>query len=58
MGYVAPEYAAKESMSEKVDVYSFGVLLLELISGRSPLGDSTLLTWVSEGKGGKFLKAP
>lgn len=47
LGYVAPEYAAKEGMSEKVDVYSFGVLLLELVSGRSPLGDSSLLIWVS-----------
>ncbi|PHT29960.1 G-type lectin S-receptor-like serine/threonine-protein kinase [Capsicum baccatum] len=33
-GYMAPEYAMKGRFSEKTDVYSFGVLLLEIISGR------------------------
>ena len=33
-GYVAPEYATLGQLSEKVDVYSFGVLLFEIISGR------------------------
>ncbi|MBA0779512.1 hypothetical protein Gotri_003762 [Gossypium trilobum] len=32
-GYMAPEYIAKGRLSEKVDVYSFGVLMLEIISG-------------------------
>ncbi|XP_022773678.1 putative cysteine-rich receptor-like protein kinase 43 [Durio zibethinus] len=32
-GYMAPEYIAKGSLTEKVDVYSFGVLVLEIISG-------------------------
>lgn len=33
-GYLAPEYATLGQLSEKVDVYSFGVLLFEIISGR------------------------
>ncbi|XWS30378.1 hypothetical protein CRYUN_Cryun24cG0112200 [Craigia yunnanensis] len=32
-GYMAPEYIAKGRLTEKVDVYSFGVLVLEIISG-------------------------
>ncbi|KAH9553248.1 hypothetical protein CY35_09G109000 [Sphagnum magellanicum] len=33
-GYLAPEYATRGQLTIKVDVYSFGVLLLEIISGR------------------------
>lgn len=33
-GYTAPEYAIKGELSEKVDIYSFGVLVLEIISCR------------------------
>ncbi|GMP74973.1 hypothetical protein CsSME_00032212 [Camellia sinensis var. sinensis] len=33
-GYMAPEYAMQGSLSEKSDVFSFGVLLLEIVSGR------------------------
>ncbi|KAJ9698655.1 hypothetical protein PVL29_007629 [Vitis rotundifolia] len=35
MGYMAPEYALSGRLTEKADVYSFGVLMLEIISGRS-----------------------
>ncbi|KAK9910672.1 hypothetical protein M0R45_034626 [Rubus argutus] len=35
--YVAPEYGGGGLLSEKCDVYSFGVLVLVLISGRRPL---------------------
>ncbi|XP_031103381.1 putative serine/threonine-protein kinase [Ipomoea triloba] len=35
IGYLAPEYALLGQLTTKVDVYSFGVLLLEIISGRS-----------------------
>lgn len=34
-GYLAPEYALLGQLTKKADVYSFGVLLLEIISGRS-----------------------
>ncbi|KAG2636380.1 hypothetical protein PVAP13_2NG448000 [Panicum virgatum] len=37
LGYLAPEYAMWGKVSESCDVYSFGVLLLELISARRPL---------------------
>lgn len=35
--YVAPEYGYGGDVSEKCDIYSFGVLLLVVISGRRPL---------------------
>ncbi|KAK9062116.1 hypothetical protein SSX86_019301 [Deinandra increscens subsp. villosa] len=35
MGYTAPEYANRGRLSEKVDTYSFGIVALEVISGRS-----------------------
>ncbi|CAJ1977131.1 unnamed protein product [Sphenostylis stenocarpa] len=35
--YVAPEYGYNGDVSEKCDVYSFGVLLLVIVSGRRPL---------------------
>ncbi|WOL10232.1 putative receptor-like protein kinase [Canna indica] len=36
-GYVAPEYANTGLLNEKSDIYSFGVLLLEAITGRDPI---------------------
>ncbi|XP_004493090.1 LRR receptor-like serine/threonine-protein kinase RPK2 [Cicer arietinum] len=39
-GYVAPEYATTCRVSDKADVYSYGVVLLELISGRRSLDPS------------------
>ncbi|CAI8612334.1 unnamed protein product [Vicia faba] len=33
-GYMSPEYAMQGLFSDKSDVFSFGVLLLEIISGR------------------------
>lgn len=33
-GYLAPEYALRGQLNRKVDVYSFGVLLLEIVCGR------------------------
>ncbi|KAL1563768.1 Cold-responsive protein kinase 1 [Salvia divinorum] len=34
-GYLAPEYAIRGKLTRKADVYSFGVLLMEIVSGRS-----------------------
>ncbi|XP_042380232.1 putative receptor-like protein kinase At3g47110 [Zingiber officinale] len=39
IGYVLPEYGEGSPVSTSGDVYSFGVLLMELLSGKSPLDD-------------------
>ncbi|KAF3332386.1 Leucine-rich repeat receptor-like protein kinase PXC1 [Carex littledalei] len=35
-GYMAPEQADSNTLSQEVDVYSFGVLILEVLTGRVP----------------------
>lgn len=51
--YMAPEYATSGKLTDKSDVYSYGVVLLELITGRKPvdgsqpLGDESLVEWVN-----------
>ncbi|XP_023733027.1 probable LRR receptor-like serine/threonine-protein kinase RFK1 isoform X2 [Lactuca sativa] len=35
IGYMAPEYALWGYLSDKADVYSFGVLVLEIVSGKN-----------------------
>lgn len=41
-GYMAPEYFMHGIVDEKTDVFAFGVLLLELITGRRALDSSSL----------------
>lgn len=53
IGYLAPEYAIRGQLTRKADIYSFGVLLMEIVSGRCntntrlPIGEQYLLerTW-------------
>ncbi|KAF8762295.1 hypothetical protein HU200_009624 [Digitaria exilis] len=52
VGYLAPEYAWHGQLTKKADIYSFGVLVLEIISGtsssKSILADDKILlekTW-------------
>ncbi|CAH9111323.1 unnamed protein product [Cuscuta epithymum] len=35
IGYMAPEYAMRGYLTDKADVYSFGIVLLEIVSGKS-----------------------
>ncbi|KAL3747480.1 hypothetical protein ACJRO7_016291 [Eucalyptus globulus] len=50
-GYLAPEYASSGKLTEKSDVFSYGVMLLELITGRKPVDqthtfmDDSLVDW-------------
>ncbi|KAL6502540.1 hypothetical protein OROHE_024545 [Orobanche hederae] len=50
-GYVSPDYASTGMLNEGNDVYSFGVLLMEIITGRSPVdyskppGEMNLVDW-------------
>ncbi|TKY66812.1 Receptor protein kinase HSL1 [Spatholobus suberectus] len=50
-GYIAPEYAYTLRVNEKCDIYSFGVVILELVTGRPPIdpeyGENGLVKWVS-----------
>ncbi|XP_042491416.1 probable LRR receptor-like serine/threonine-protein kinase RKF3 [Macadamia integrifolia] len=40
LGYVAPEYALYGQLTERSDVYSYGVVLLELLSGKKAIGSA------------------
>ncbi|KAG6634411.1 hypothetical protein CIPAW_12G117300, partial [Carya illinoinensis] len=50
-GYMAPEYAMRGYLTDKADVYSFGIVVLEIVSGKSitshqPVEESLhLLDW-------------
>lgn len=54
IGHIAPEYLSTGQSSEKTDVFGFGILLLELITGlkalnagNAQLQKGTILDWVS-----------
>ncbi|KAF3513722.1 hypothetical protein F2Q69_00010189 [Brassica cretica] len=40
VGYLAPEYAMRGHLTEKTDVYAFGIVVLELVSGRGNADES------------------
>ncbi|KAH9668709.1 protein kinase domain-containing protein [Citrus sinensis] len=51
VSYLAPEYFMHGKVSEKIDVYAFGIVLLELLSGKKPInsenpkGQESLVMW-------------
>nr|XP_010928900.1 brassinosteroid LRR receptor kinase BRL1-like [Elaeis guineensis] len=52
-GYVPPEYYQSFRCTTKGDVYSYGVVLLELLSGKKPIdplefGDNNLVDWAKK----------
>ncbi|KAG5249731.1 receptor protein [Salix suchowensis] len=56
-GYIAPEYGYMMKITEKSDVYSYGVVVLEVLTGKQPI-DPTIpdglhvVDWVRQKRGG------
>ncbi|MBA0623641.1 hypothetical protein Godav_009092, partial [Gossypium davidsonii] len=61
-GYMAPEWVFNRPITSKVDVYSYGIVMLEMVSRKNPRkgielmeggeGEMDLVTWVKEKKEG------
>nr|GFA40988.1 tyrosine-sulfated glycopeptide receptor 1 [Tanacetum cinerariifolium] len=54
LGYIPPEYSQAWKATFRGDIYSFGVVMLELLSGRRPMeifrpeGSRELVMWVQQ----------
>ncbi|KAF9604185.1 hypothetical protein IFM89_003931 [Coptis chinensis] len=46
-GYISPEYLADGMVTTKMDVFAFGVVLLELISGREAVNQEGKVLWLN-----------
>uniref|UniRef100_F6H0T6 Protein kinase domain-containing protein n=1 Tax=Vitis vinifera TaxID=29760 RepID=F6H0T6_VITVI len=51
-GYLAPEWLTSSAISDKTDVYSFGMVLLELVSGRKNCSLRTQSHSIDDGSSG------
>ncbi|XP_050204834.1 LRR receptor-like serine/threonine-protein kinase RGI2 [Mercurialis annua] len=55
-GYIAPEYGYMMKITEKSDVYSYGVVVLEVLTGKQPIDPTIpeglhIVDWVRQKKG-------
>nr|XP_027082611.1 receptor kinase-like protein Xa21 [Coffea arabica] len=53
IGYIAPEYGSEGLISAKCDVYSYGIMLMEVFSRRKPndemfVGNLNLKSWIND----------
>ncbi|KAK9181209.1 hypothetical protein WN944_024346 [Citrus x changshan-huyou] len=55
-GYLPPEYIATGDCNEKCDVYSFGMLLLELLTGQRAVDRETEDGWFLSDRVRKYIK--
>ncbi|KAJ7961464.1 Receptor-like protein kinase [Quillaja saponaria] len=56
-GYIAPEYGYMMKITEKSDVYSYGVVVLEVLTGKQPIDPTIpdglhIVDWVRQKRGG------
>ncbi|KAL3506330.1 hypothetical protein ACH5RR_031712 [Cinchona calisaya] len=54
-GYIAPEYGYMMKITEKTDVYSYGVVMLEVLTGKQPIDPTIpdgvhIVDWVGQKK--------
>uniref|UniRef100_A0A803PGA0 non-specific serine/threonine protein kinase n=2 Tax=Cannabis sativa TaxID=3483 RepID=A0A803PGA0_CANSA len=58
-GYIAPEYGYMMKITEKSDVYSYGVVVLEILTGKQPIDPTIpeglhIVDWVKQRRGSEI----